>query len=149
MSLAAERVIKAELGVSNQNPVAVVSEAFVKGLLEQRSGHQFQLLGSNTKGFDLQDVVTGETYEVKSTNTAESHYHYGNLVGKSADWCVFIKWNYNLDYVAEYCLLFRTGIILDNLQGNNNRLQSTRLDQIRESATDLTGELQAFMELAR
>ena len=147
LQLQIERLKAEEFGVTNLNTDAVLTEGTVKKFLQYSTGAEFKLLGGNTKGFDIQNEVSGETYEVKSTNTASTGYHYGGLVDKTADYCIFVKWQYGAVLQAEYCLLFPTDVVQANLHGNNNRLLSSRLNEIRGLAQDLTVEFQAFIDL--
>lgn len=117
-------------GTTNQNPWAAISEHAFTRFMTDLTEQEHKCLGSNTEGFDVRNVITGETYEVKHTRTTARNYVFGGLKTKSADKAVFIKWNYHETMQPEYCIVLDMSLVQENLNENCNRLYSKRLHQM-------------------
>jgi len=141
----------ARFGTPNQNFWAGLSEVKFAEFMEWFTGEQFECLGGNTEGFDVRNVVTGETYEVKHTRTTARSYVYGGLKTKSANKAVFIKWDYEETMYPEYCIVLDMALVQENLNESCNRLYSKRLHQMTlEEAVpfeDLTHHFQHYVQI--
>lgn len=138
-------------GTPNQNFWAGLSEVKFAEFMEWWTGDQFECLGGNTEGFDVRNLITGETYEVKHTRTTARNYVYGGLKTKSANKAVFIKWDYEQFMYPEYCIVLDMPLVQENLNENCNRLYSKRLHQmtLEEGVPfeDLTIQFQDYVQM--
>lgn len=146
---ALERSLLDLTGTTNQNPWAAISEHAFTRFMESWTGDEHECLGGNNEGFDVRNVITGETYEVKHTRTTARNYVYGGLKTKSADKAVFIKWDYNEIMEPEYCIILDMPLVQENLNENCSRLYSTRLHQMTLEEglpfEDLTNEFRDYV----
>lgn len=118
-------------GTPNQNFWAGLSEHKFAEFLTDYTGQEHATLGGNTEGFDVVNLVTDETYEVKHTRTTKNGYVFGGLKSKSADKAVFIKWHYEFTMMPEYCYIVDMNFVKENLNENCQRLFSSRLMDMR------------------
>lgn len=131
---------------TNTNTWGTISEFQFAEYMTAKTGNYHECLGGNTKGYDVIDTVNGTTYEIKSTRTTKKSYHYGGLVDKTADYAVFIKWDYSKLYTIEYCYLLEMNDVKSNLSPNYNRMRSTRLKELTKVINDITLDFSNYIE---
>lgn len=129
---------------TNVNACGASSEVMLAELMKIKTSNNFKVYGGNVKGFDIKDEVTGLTYEIKSTRSSVKTPHYGNLIDKSADYTIFIRWKYEKEEI-EYCLLYPTEIVKSNLTGNKHIFSSKSIKNTRHLAEDMTEEFKKLI----
>lgn len=144
-----EELVQETFGTTNLNVSGALSEDSFARFMTELTGNSFVCYGGNTKGWDVRDEIDGQTYEVKSTSTTVSAYNYGNLIDKTADYAVFIKWHYGGVMDLDYCLVYPMDVVKANLNEKYNRFTSTALKRTRNQAEDLTAYFKQFIDNQR
>lgn len=137
-------------GTSNQNFWAAMSEHMFTKFMTERTEDHHECLGGNTEGYDVRNTVSGTTFEIKHTRTTANNYVFGGLKDKSADYAVFIKWEYDHPMRPEYCIKMDMSLVKENLNENCNRFYSKRMKDILANEElpfdDYTDEFREWVE---
>lgn len=140
-----ERQATELFGTTNVNVRATATEILVSGYLAWSTGCSFKHLGGNQRGYDIIDS-NGITYEVKHTHTSKSHFNYGGLIDKDADYVTFIQWGYLSDTVRSATVIPTTEVQTELDQ--RGRISNRRLSNLK--GQDITNDFNNYLhELAQ